>query len=204
LGWSHGDEEIFSRLELLDKFDLEHIGRAPGVFNPDKLLWLNSHYLRQSDNSRLARDLLPFFEARGVAMDLERLAENLEMFKERAKTLVELTDQALFIFTPVNQYDPKGERKLFKPETADLLDQLGAMLAKSGFDEGELESLFRSLAEEKDLKLGAVAQPVRLALTGRTVSPGLFEVMTALGKDETLVRIGQAAEYIRARTGQGA
>ena len=199
LGWSHGDEEVFSRDELIAKFDLDHIGRAAGVFDTEKLLWLNAHYIKEADDQDLARQMLPFFQTRGAEVDPARVASILPLFKPRAQTLAELADQALFLFIPISEYEPKGESKLFKPETADLLEEMAGRLSEISFDQGALEELFRSLAETRGVKLGAVAQPVRLALTGRTASPGLFEIMTALGQIETVKRIRGAAAYIRER-----
>jgi len=200
LGWSHGDEEIFSSQELISLFDLENIGRSPGVFNQDKLLWLNSHYIGKSDNDSLARDLLPFYQAQGLSLKADQITSVLDMFKPRAKTLLDVVDQSLFLFRPVSEYDPKGDRKLFTPEAAQILAELSSKLAESSFEQEEIENLFRSLAEDKGLKLGAVAQPVRLALTGRTVSPGLFEIMAALGKEECLSRLTKAQDYILAKS----
>ncbi len=203
LGWSHGDEEVFSREELLAVFDIDRIGRSASVFNPEKLLWLNALYLNKADNQRLAQDLAPMFAARGMAVAPQRLAEVLDLFKPRAKTLIDIVDQAAFLFAPLTGYDPKAEKKFFTPPTAGILDELIPRLKSSPFNEAELESLFRGLAEEKGVKLGAVAQPVRLALTGRSVSPGLFEVMFALGRRECLARLNQARTYIKTGRRQG-
>jgi len=199
LGWSHGDQEIFSREELVRLFDLDSVGRSPGVFNPDKLLWLNANHLKEAGDARLASQTAPFLRAKGVEADQARLAEVIGLFKPRAKTLLEVADQALFLFQPPSGYEPKGEQKFFKPQAGPLLAELAARLAGIEFSEAGLEELFRSLAEEKGLKLGEVAQPTRLALTGRTTSPGLFEVMTALGKEECLRRLDRARAHVEAK-----
>ena len=199
LGWSHGDEEIFSRQELIDLFDLESVGRSAGIFDLEKLQWLNSHYLREAEDTSLAELMLPFYSELGVKPEKKRIIPCLELFKPRAKTLVEVAEQSLFLFTPPTGYDPKGAKKVFKPQAADLLQELTEKLAEAEFSEEALDALFRSLAQEKEIKLGALAQPARLALTGRTASPGLFEIMALLGREETLSRLAKAREYILAR-----
>lgn len=196
LGWSHGDEEIFSPERLKEIFDLDHIGKSPGVFNQEKLVWLNQHYIMEADNSRLAGLLVPLFEKKGIEVDPERLAGVLEMFKPRAKVLPDLVDQAAFLFSPITEYEAKGERKQFKLPAAPILENLAARLADSPFDEADVEARVRNMAEEEGLKLGTIAQPARLALTGRTASPGIFEVFAALGRDEALARLKQAVDRI--------
>ena len=199
LGWSHGDEEIFSRQALVEKFDLGHIGRSPGIFNMEKLNWLNAHYIKETPDADLARALAPFLEERGAKADMARLAGCVALFKPRARTLVEMADQAAFLFTPIKEYDPKGVGKVFTPAAGEILGQLTARLAACPFEPTALEEVFRGMAEERGVKMGEVAQPVRLAVTGRTVSPGLFEILHVLGREETLARLGQAAAFIAGR-----
>jgi len=198
LGWSHGDEEIFSREELIKLFNLDNVGRSAGIFDLEKLLWLNSHYLRQAEDGRLAGLLRPFYRERGVEPEIGRIIPCLELFKPRAKTLAEIAEQSLFLFTPPAGYDPKAEKKVFTPEAAGLLEELEGRLARAEFTEEALDGLFRTLAEEKGVKLGALAQPARLALTGRTASPGLFEIMALLGREETVSRLARARAQIPA------
>ncbi len=196
LGWSHGDEEIFSREEMIAKFDVANIGRSAGVFNMEKLLWLNQHYLMAADNDRLAGLSLPFFEAQGISPDRAKVESILDLFKPRAKTLVELAEQAAFIFVAPTEYEPKGVRKQFTPQAAEMLERLAERLQDNPFTEPALDESIRAFAGELGVGLGKVAQPLRLALTGRTASPGIFEIMAALGKDETLARIAAARRYI--------
>ena len=199
LGWSYGDQELFGIEELIEKFNLEHIGRSPSVFNQEKLDWLNAQYIMAADNDRLAADLAPLFVDRGMAIEPDRIAPILDMFKPRAKTLIDLVDQAAFLFSPITEYDPKGDKKVFKPQAAELLEPFIERLAEVEFTEEALENLVKSFAEEKEIKLGLIAQPIRLALTGRTASPGLFEIMVPLGREEVTKRLKAAMDYIRSK-----
>ena len=121
------------------------------------------------------------------------------MFKPRAKTLIDLVDQAAFLFSPIEEYQPKGDKKVFKPQAADLLEPFIERLAEVEFTEEALENLVKSFAEEKEIKLGLIAQPIRLAQTGRTASPGLFEIMVPLGREEATKRLKAAVDYIRSK-----
>ena len=199
LGWSHGDQEIFSPQELIEKFSLENVGRSAGVFDPEKLLWLNAHYIKESDPARLADLAWPILEEKGLnASDREYLSRALVTLQPRAKTVIELAEQAGFYLAGEIEYEPKAAQKFLKaslaPVLAELIERLEAL---ESFTEQGLEDLIRSLAEAHDLKLGQIAQPVRVALTGRTASPGLFEVMGVLGKARVLARLGQAEKYMR-------
>ncbi len=199
LGWSHGDDEVFSRDELISKFDIGNIGKSASIFDMEKLNWLNSHYLKEAGDDELAEDLIPFYGDQGMSLDKERIKPVLEMFKPRAKTLVEFVEKSSFFFKPIESYDPKAEKKGFKPESADVLAELVNELKDISFTEESLEEFFRGSAEAKGMKLGGLAQPARLAVTGRKDSPGLFEVLAVLGKEETILRLGRAEEYIRSK-----
>ncbi len=199
LGWSHGDEEVFSKEELISCFDIANIGKSASIFDMEKLNWLNMHYIKEADEDRLAALLIPFYAREGMDLEAERIKPVLEMFRPRAKTLIELVEKSSFFFRPIEKYDPKAEKKGFKPEAADILADLAEALAQVGFTETELEEYFRRTAEEKGVKLGVLAQPARLAVTGRKDSPGLFEVLAAMGREETLLRLKNAEAYIRAK-----
>ncbi len=198
LGWSHGDQEIFSREELIEKFDWEHVGATAGVFNPEKLLWLNQQWIKTTPLPELARHVAPLLAQRGVQVDPERLARVLPPIVERAKTLVEMADQARTFFERGVRFDEAAARKNLTPETRPLL-VLARDLVAGRIGEGPqaLEQAFRDLAAQRGLGLGKLAQPVRVAVTGTTVSPPLFETLVLLGRDEALARIDAAL----ARTG---
>lgn len=201
LGWSYGDEEIFSRDELIEKFSLESVGRSAGVFDPEKLLWLNAHYIKESAPGRLAGLAAPILDKNGLdASGLGYLAQALVTLQPRAKTVVELAEKAGFYLAQEIEYDPKAAKKFLKAGLAPVMDDLIMRLgALDDFSEKTLEDVFSALVQAHEIKLGKIAQPVRVALTGKTASPGLFEVMDVLGKTRVLPRLRKAYEYMAAR-----
>lgn len=194
LGWSYGDEEIFSLEDLIQKFSIENVGRSAGVFNPDKLLWLNAHYIKTGDPARLAELLIPFLKERGVVPGAEpSLPAAVKTLQERAKTMLELADGALFYYQEELSYDEKGVAKFFTAETPALLRALVAKLAaREVLDASSIEASFKELCDEKGIKLGQVGPAVRLALSGSTASPGIYEMIEVLGLAETEKRIERA------------
>ena len=203
LGWSHGDQEIFSTQDMIDAFDLTAIGRSAARFDFAKLENLNGHYIRASDDNILLRsfeDVLQFMPD-GAAIKAKlndttraQLLQAMPGLKERAKTIVDLIDSAKFIFAdrPL-EMEPKAAAVL-TPETRQLIGRLRAALhgVKSWTAEN-IEAAMRNFAEQNGLKLGGVAQPLRVALTGRTTSPGIFEVLAVLGRDTCLERLQDQA-----------
>ena len=203
LGWSSGDEEIFSLDELVEKFSLEQVGKSAGVFNPEKLLWLNHHYIKTAEPAALARELIPFLEALGVSVkNDERLVKIIKTLMERSKTLKEMAGAALFYFKEKIEYDEKAAQKFLTPDNAGLFSELIKRLeGLSDFDEKGVEAVFNGILEQKGMKLGKLAQPVRVALTGGTVSPGIFEMICAMGKGLTLSRLRDAVAYMKGASG---
>src|SRR5262245_12047380 len=196
LGWSHGDQEIFSRDELVREFDLAHIGKAGAVFDPAKLEWLSHHWLKAAPSTRLAGDLLPFLEREGQPVPEERawLARVVETLKERAPTLVEMARQATFYLRAPATYEREATAKFWTPGAAERYALLIRRLeAHDGMEPASLELLYRGLAAELGLKLVDLAQLTRIALTGRTASPPIFEIISILGKAETLARLRAGA-----------
>jgi glutamyl-tRNA synthetase len=202
LGWSHGDQEIFSRAELIEKFSLEHVGSSAGVFDPEKLEWVNAQHLKRTPPAELARLLRPFIAARGwrAPGDEAWLAAMAATLQERAKTLVDLLDQAAFYFTDEVAIAPEAAAKhLAKaspPAMRDLRDGLAALPEWSA---AGIQQAFESVLARHQLGLGKIAQPVRVALTGGTVSPGIFEVADVLGRERTLERLDRALPLVGAR-----
>ena len=201
LGWSYGDEEIFSREELIEKFSIESVGRSAGVFNPDKLLWLNAHYIKTGDPVRLAELLVPFLAERGVdpahGPDLVKAVKTLQ---ERARTMVEMADGAIFYYREPAEYDEQAVAKHLKPEVAPLFEALLAKLEQlTDFSYAGIEEAFKALCSEQGIKMGQVGPGVRVAICGGTASPGIYEVLETLGKEESLRRIRKALEFIRGR-----
>ena len=197
LGWSHGDDEIISTAQAVEWFNLDTIGRSPARFDLGRLTTLNAHYLRHADDARLADLLAPLLAAK-LGHDLtdlhrNRLIAGLPGLKERVKTLSELADSALFYAQnrPLAK-DEKAAKLLNdtgRPILASLIPLLEQVLT---WNRESLEDSARIYAEANSLKLGAIAQPLRAALTGSTVSPPIFEVLEILGKDEALGRLGDA------------
>jgi len=194
LGWASGDQEIFSREELIEKFRLDDVGKSAGIFNAEKLQWLNFHYLKERPVAQLAQEVKPFILQKGYTLpgDDAWLAQAVATLQPRAKTLVELVDLAHIYLSDDIVIDPKAASKFLIPETLPTLRKVRERLAETPWREQELEKVFATLMEEEQVKLGQIAQPVRVALTGGTASPGIFEMMMVLGKERTLARLDQA------------
>lgn len=200
LGWSHGDQELFSREELIEKFSLESVGKSAGVFNPEKFLWVNFHYLKTRPLSQLAEEIVPYIVAKGyrAPQDKSWLERMIKTLQERSRTLVELVDSAHFYLTNDIAIDEKAAKKFLTPEVSQPLSKLIERLsALDEFSEANIESAFSGVLEEFGLSMGKLAQPVRVALTGSTVSPGIHEVIAVLGKERTIRRLQSALERLR-------
>ncbi len=203
LGWSHGDQEIFSTADMIELFDLNAIGRSAARFDFAKLENLNGHYIRQSDDQSLLAmidEMLPFIpQGDKIKAKLDggaraQLLEAMPGLKERAKTLVELMDNAAYLFAerPL-ALEPKAAA-LLSADVRSLIARLRETLADvSPWSAASTEAAMRTFAEQNNLKLGAVAQPLRVALTGRTTSPGIFDVLAVLGREECLARLADQA-----------
>ncbi|RLB70537.1 MAG: glutamate--tRNA ligase [Deltaproteobacteria bacterium] len=194
LGWSFGDEEIFSMADLIEKFSLDNVGRSAGVFNQEKLLWLNSHYIKTGDPDRLAELLKPFLEQKKIEFeDGPNLVDVVKSLQERSATLLEMAEGATFYFVDPVEYEEKAKKKFLIAEQAELFKTILEKL--SGCDTfviAQLELTFAEIMAETELKFGKVAQPLRVALTGGVPSPGIYEVLQVLGKERSLQRIEQA------------
>jgi glutamyl-tRNA synthetase len=200
LGWSHGDQEIFSRAELIAKFTLENVGKSAGIFNPEKLLWLNSHYMKTLPLSRLADEVVPFIVAKGypVPEDTGWLEKMLATLIERAKTLTELVEMGRFYLSNEISFEDKAAKKSLGREVYEpLQDLIKALEGLADFSEPGIEQAFTETLQKRGLALGKLAQPVRVALTGSTASPGIYEVIAVLGKERTLKRLKKALDYIQ-------
>jgi glutamyl-tRNA synthetase len=202
LGWSHGDQEIFTRQELIEKFDWAQVGRTGGRWDAKKFSHVQASHLRGLDPARVAELVVPFMAARGleVAKDDPRLRAAAELIMPRATTLVEAAEALDYFFREIPVMDPVAVSKLLTPQRAELLAALSAQLETvEVFDRATLEQKLKSWTEGQGMALQDMAQPARVALTGRKASPGLFEVMEVLGKQRTLDRLRSGAELARAR-----
>ncbi len=201
LGWSYGDQEEFTREELIEKFSLDAVGRSAAAINPGKLDWLNSQYIKKIELDELVQRVRPFIEAKGYSnLDPDLLRKAVLSFRERVKTLVEMADLSEFYFREEIAYDEKAAKKFLGKETAPMLEQVIASLSKESVLRKEnVHRLVQQLAEMRGEPLVKVAQPIRVALTGRSVSPPIDEVMEVLGKEKVIQRLNKAIEKI----GQG-
>ena len=201
LGWSNGDDEIFSREEMISKFDISNVGRSPSVFNTEKLLWLNAHYIKNGDTQRLAGLLLPHLSSRGVTTlggpDLMAVVKTLQ---ERAQTLEEMAERAVFYYNAPVSYDEaalaKFDKELLQAVCTAVTEKLSS--APLG-DIAAIDALFKEVCAENGWKMGQVGQPTRIALSGGTQAPGIGEIVLTLGVEETLRRIQKMKEHLAAK-----
>jgi len=198
LGWSHGDQEEFTREELIEKFSLEAVGRSAAAINPGKLDWLNARYIKKIELEELVQRVRPFMEAKGYLItDPDRLRKAVSSLRERVKTLVEMADLSEFYFCEEIAYDEKAAGKFLNKEAMPMLEQVITSLSKESILQKEnVHRLIQQLAETRGEPLVKIAQPIRVALTGKTVSPPINEVMEALGKTEVIKRLQRAIKYI--------
>ena len=200
LGWSHGDQELFSRQELIEKFSWKNVQTSAAVFNSEKLLWVNAEYIKISPPAQVAQALVPFLEAAGFKDEVQTvsdgwLAQLVVLVKERAKTFVEMVEWVRPYFGQAVAFDEEAAKKFLTPGIVPILEKLVTRFeAFHAFSRQTWEEAFKQLVEEEGMKMGQLAQPVRVALTGRTASPGLFDVMEVLGRDRTLFRLRQGIE----------
>jgi glutamyl-tRNA synthetase len=202
-GWSFGDEEVFSMQALIDKFDWSRCNKSDGKFDPQKLAAINFEHLKQpeltSDEDYLTR-LEPFLEERFGEVDQAQVARVLPQIRPRAKTLRDAAESLDWLFAKELVYDEKAKKKFLASERGQHLAALHELLAaQETFVAADLEAAVKGWAESREIKLGAVAQPARVALTGKTSSPGLFEVMEMLGREVTLSRIAAGAALVPSR-----
>jgi len=198
LGWSHGDQEEFTREELIEKFSLEAVGRSAAAINPGKLDWLNAQYIKRIELDELVQRVRPFMEAKGYLItDLDRLRKAASSLRERVKTLVEMADLSEFYFCEEIAYDEKAAGKFLNKEAMPMLEQVITSLSKESILQKEnVHRLIQQMAETRGEPLVKIAQPIRVALTGKAVSPPIDEVMEALGKTEVIKRLQRAIEKI--------
>jgi len=200
LGWSHGDQEIFSRDELIDLFDLGGLNKSSAAINPDKLQWLNQHYIKSDTPAVVAKRLWPFMKQLGIDMsDGPELFEVVKAQQERCKTLTEMAEKSAFFYGDTVEYEEKAAKKFLKEENfAGLLNVREKLLElKDWSSEDAIHHILVQAAADLDVKLGKVAQPIRVAVTGGTVSPPLDMTLRLLGKRRVLDRLDRAISYVQ-------
>ena len=202
LGWSCKDQEVFNRQELIEKFSLDHVGKSAAVFNPEKLLWLNSHYIAHMEPAGIIKCLRPFLIREGLitektSLDEPWMGKVIAALKERCRTFIEMANAARYFFLEEVEFDEQAAAKFLVPENKEILEVLlQGIEGLTELSQENIDRLFRSIMEARGLKMGQVAQPLRVALTGRTVSPGIFEVIDILGKDRVTRRLRTAISHI--------
>jgi len=193
LGWSYGDQEIFTREELIKYFNLEQVGKANAVFNAEKLLWLNSEYIKLTPEERLFELVKPFLVNEGYLkenVDIKWACRAIKSLKERCRTLKELAHAMRYYLLDYVDIEPKAKEKYINPETIPIIKEITEKLAQlNDFTQDKIEKIFMDIVNERGLKLGQVAQPIRVVITGSTVSPGIYEVLEIVGKEKTLKRL---------------
>ncbi len=201
LGWSHGDQEVFSIDEMTRLFEIRDVNKSAAAVNPDKLLWLNQHYLKHADNARLASLLETMLVKDGIDVtsgpDLEVL---VTVQKERTKTLREMADQSRCFFEEFEDFDADAAKKHLRPVVLEPLQALRDKLAElEDWQDEALHQAVQEITEQFDIKLGKIAQPLRVAVTGAGVSPSIDATLRLLGKARTLARLDRALAYIKER-----
>lgn len=201
LGWSHGDQEVFSLDDMIELFDIDAVNKAASTFNSEKLLWLNQHYIKSSDPARIAHLLSPHMGKLGIdPTEGVDLIEVVRAQQERAKTLVEMAEISAFVYKEFAEYDEKAAKKNLRPVAREPLEKCFAALNElEEWTRENLHKLVEDVSESLELKMGKVAQPLRVAVVGRAASPGIDDTLYLVGKDACLRRIQRALAYIKQR-----
>ncbi|MFW2390661.1 MAG: glutamate--tRNA ligase [Polyangiales bacterium] len=201
LGWSHGDQEIFTREELIEKFNWDKVGSTAGRYDGKKFLYVQAEHLRMLSDEEIARGTVPFLANAGIEVEADDpvLLKTIPYVKPRAQTFIEVAEAVDYFFRDV-EFEAKGKRKFLTPTYADNLRRLADVVEfVEPFAKDPLDEKVKAWLEENELPMKVVAQPARVAMTGRTRSPGLFEVMEVLGRDKTLARLRAAADIAAAQ-----
>lgn len=205
LGWSPGeDEEIFSVEDTLKKFQLDKVSKTAAIYDVDKLTWMNSQYLRELNLDYIVRESIPYFIEKGLIEEdeveekYEYMKRVVEAVREKVKLLPEIAEASTYFFKDIEEYDEKGVKKRFKKEgVVELLEEGRETLRNApAFDVETVEKEYRDLIDELGIKGGDIIHPTRLALSGKTVGPGLFDIISILGREECIKRMDKAIEYI--------
>ncbi|AEE91821.1 MAG: glutamate--tRNA ligase [Tepidanaerobacter acetatoxydans] len=205
LGWSpEGTEEIFDMDKAIREFTLERVNKTAAIYDVKKLTWINGHYMRELDLEYITEQTIPFMIKKGIVTEEEArdnfdyIKKVVEISRDRAKTLDELADTIAFFFKDVTEYEEKGVKKHFSKENAAKLLTLGAEALEKleDFTHDKTEETFRNITADMGLKAAEIIHPTRLAITGRTVGPGLFDIIVLLGREKTVERMRKAAQWI--------
>ena len=203
LGWSHGDQEIFTREQMIELFDLEHVHGGAATFDPDKLDWVNAEHIKAADADYLGEQLTWQLEHRGLDPAAGPApAAVADILRERCKTLSEMADKAAFFYREVEAYDAKAVKKHWKEQSPALLgDVRNRLAALEAWQAESLHEVVQAVAAQNDVGMGKVAQPIRIALTGSAVSPPIDQTLAVMGREATLARIDAALAHFSATAG---
>ena len=206
LGWSHGDQEIFSLDEMVQKFDISNVNRASSAFDADKLRWLNQHYIKNADTTRLTLMLGQRLHQHGVEFqDGPPLSAVLDVLRERVQTVEELAEKSCYFFRDFDTYEESAAKKHLRPVAASILeDLLGRLRLISDWRADVIHDAINDTAKSHGVKLGKIAQPLRVAVSGTAATPPIDETVALVGRAKTLERIEHALRYISERTSAGA
>ncbi len=197
LGWSYKDKEIFTQDELVNCFDIKNLNNSAGVFNPEKLLWVNAEHIKAFSPQKLLEYLRPFLDESCNNYKKDYIVKAIETMQPRAETLKELADGMLFYCKEPEEYEEKGAKKYLKESVKKALLFLLKRLEQVDFRmEDELQNAFRETMDTFNVKMVKIAQPIRLGLTGRSAAPGIYEMLMILGKEESLKRVRHVIDVI--------
>jgi glutamyl-tRNA synthetase len=197
LGWSHGDQEVFTRQEMIDAFDIRDVNKAASAFNGEKLLWLNQQHMMKAPVAALAAGLKDQLGRLGIQCDDQPLLEGVaNAQRERAKTLKEMAQNSLFFFRDFGEYEAKAAKKNLGADSLPVLEALGvALRAVTDWKAGPVHEALNSVATRLGLGLGKVAQPLRVAVTGGAVSPPIDLTLALLGRERVMMGLERARRY---------
>ena len=205
LGWSHGDQEIFTISEMIELFDVASIHRSPASLDDKKLEWINHQHMMTGDSSHILTLAEQIFLERGIDVHIAgpNLADVFEVQKTRSKTLVEFVDKSIYFYQELDGYDEAAAAKHLSSKSAELLEHLIQRLSElENWDKEAIHGVFKNIVASREISFGALAQPVRVALTGGTVSPGIDVTVELMGRDRTIQRLEQAIAWIERKDGR--
>lgn len=202
LGWSKGDQEIFSIDEMIAAFDIKDVNKSASSINPEKLLWLNQHYIKHAESKALSKPLIELFEVMNVDIDNgPELEDLIDVQKQRTETLKEMAEQSTFFYNDFEEYDAKAAKKHLRPVILEPLKALyDAFIALKDWDNNSIKRVIEEAANNLEIKMGKLAQPLRVAVTGAGVSPSIDDTIRLLGKEKSLSRLRKGIEFIENRS----
>ncbi|MCF6288803.1 MAG: glutamate--tRNA ligase [Proteobacteria bacterium] len=207
LGWSYADQELFTKDEMIELFDLQKVNKAPSTFNTAKLNWINQQYIQQADSSKLVELLKKRLSVMNITVPASiNLIDVVTMFKDRAVTINDMADSALFLFAPLTEYAENAIKKVFKQSALvplqTLINKMSAIENEENWVDANLHDLIEDTVNELEVGFGKVGQPLRVALTGQSSGPANDEIMQVLGKDESIARTSQALVFLKNKLSQ--